>query len=73
VTALFDVRESFVIGAETQVDLSLREETLKRIRAEGLEGEIELRVAPGKYRLRQVVQETVEGKMAAFSRVVEVQ
>lgn len=72
VTALFDARENFVAGWEARVDLSLRGETLKRIRDEGLEGEMELRVPPGSYRLRQVVQETVQGKMAAFSSVVDV-
>jgi VWFA-related protein len=72
VTALFDVRERFVTGSEAQVDLALREESWKRLRSEGLEGEMELRVAPGRYRLRLAVQETVQGKMAAFSSVVDV-
>ena len=72
VTALFDAQENFVTGSEAQVDLSLKPDTLEHIKKDGLEGEMELRVPPGTYRLRQVVQEAVEGRMAAITRPVEV-
>ena len=72
VTALFDAENHFLSGAEGILDLSLKEQTLKQLRATGVSAHMTLTAPAGKYRLREVVQEEGKGMMSAFSREVEI-
>jgi len=71
-TALFDAQGKMAAAKEGTMDLSLTESTYKRLSASGLSAKVTLQVAPGVYKLRQVAEEAVEGKIACSSHAVEV-
>ncbi len=73
VLALFDPQGKFLAGVEGEMVLTLKEDTLARIAAQGLEQGLSLRVPPGAYRLRLVMQELMHGRMAALSQPVDIQ
>lgn len=73
VAAVFDTRGKFLAGVEGVMDLALKDASLTRISAEGLDSRMSLQAPPGPYTLRVVVQELVQGRMAALSRPVEIQ
>ena len=72
VIALFDRQGNFLAGVEAQVDLAVKDATLAQISGRGLDQRVSLQAPPGTYRLRQVVQELVQGRMGALSRQVEI-
>jgi len=73
ITALFDRQNHFLSGAEGILDLSLKDETWRRLKANGVDAHLTLTAPQGKYRLREVVQEEGRGMISAFSREVEIQ
>ena len=72
ITALFDAKNQFVAGVEGVMDLLLRKATLKHLSAQGLEAKLSIQAPAGSYRVRQVVQESASGRVAAVSRPVEI-
>jgi VWFA-related protein len=72
VTALFDTDNHFLAGTQGIMDLRLKKETLATVSNQGLDAKLSLEVPPGNYRLRQVVQETGDGRITAISRPVEI-
>jgi VWFA-related protein len=72
ITALFDEKNQFLTGVEGVMDLRLKEATLKQITAQGLDAKLSISAPAGSYRVRQVVQESVDGKLAAVNRTVEI-
>jgi hypothetical protein len=72
ITALFDEKNQFLTGVEGVMDLRLKEPTLKQIIAQGLDAKMSIQAPAGSYRVRQVVQESVGGKLAAVNRTVEI-
>jgi VWFA-related protein len=72
ITALFDEKNQFLKGVEGVMDLRLKEPTLKQITAQGLDAKLSISAPAGSYRVRQVVQESVGGKLAAVNRTVEI-
>jgi VWFA-related protein len=72
ITALFDEQDKFLTGVEGVMDLRLKEPTLKQITAQGLDAKLSMQAPAGSYRVRQVVQESVGGKLAAVNRTVEI-
>jgi hypothetical protein len=50
----------------------LKEPTLKQITVQGLDAKLSINAPAGSYRVRQVVQESVGGKLAAVNRTVEI-
>jgi hypothetical protein len=54
------------------MELNLRDATFAQISKDGVEARATLQAPPGIYRLREVVQEVVGGKMGASSRTVEI-
>ncbi len=72
ITALFDEKNQFLTGVQGVMDLRLKEATLKQIAAQGLSAKMSIQAPAGSYRVRQVVQEAVGGKLAAVNRMVEV-
>lgn len=71
IAALFDERSAFVVGKECEAAFSLKEDTFNRL-AQGLDASLTLPAPPGKYRLRAVAQEGLEGKLTASSLPVEI-
>ncbi len=72
VAALFDASGHFLTGKEGLFNLSLTDETRKQLSTQGLNANLSLQISPGGYRLRQVVQEEVSGRLAALNAPVEV-
>lgn len=73
VAALFDSNGSFVVGKQAEMDLAFKAPTLERYSREGMNFQMTLAAPAGAYQLRTVVQETVEGKMAAETRSAAIQ
>jgi len=72
ITALFDAKSQFVAGVEGVMDLRIKAATLKKVREDGLDAKLTVQAPAGSYRLRQVVQEAIDGKIAALDRPVEI-
>ncbi len=73
ITALFDEKNNFVTGVEGVMDLRLKPDTMATLSAQGLEANLSVQAAPGNYRLRQVVQEVGNGRIATINRNVAIQ
>jgi len=73
VTALFDLQNHFLAGAETVMDMSLKDSTRAQIIHDGVDAKLTLQAPPGNYRLREVVQDVVGGKMATLTQPVQIQ
>jgi VWFA-related protein len=72
ITALFDSKNQFLTGVEGVMDLRLKKTTMKQLSAQGIDGKLSIQAPAGTYRVRQVVQEAVTGRVAALSRAVEI-
>jgi VWFA-related protein len=72
VTSLLDANGNVVTAKEGRMDLELTEATLARLTKTGVNARLSLEAPPGTYRLREVVQEAVGGKMAASNRDVRI-
>jgi VWFA-related protein len=72
ITALFDEKNQFLTGVQGVMDLRLKEATLKQIATQGLSAKMSIQAPAGSYRVRQVVEEAVDGKLAAVNRMVEI-
>jgi VWFA-related protein len=72
ITALFDTENKFLSGVEGMMEMNLTNGTLTMLSSSGASAIVTLQAPPGKYRLRQVVQEAVTGRIAAFNTQVEV-
>jgi len=73
ITALFDTQNRFLTGVEGVMDLRLKEATLKQLIGDGLTAKLSIQAPAGSYRVRQVVQEAVNGHISALNRPVEIQ
>jgi VWFA-related protein len=71
-TALFDRNGNYVAGKESSLDFRLPDAKLESMRQSGLNAETLFRVAPGAYRIREVVRDTETGKMAELNCNIEV-
>ncbi|HUK30057.1 MAG TPA: VWA domain-containing protein [Candidatus Acidoferrum sp.] len=72
VTALFDDKNTFLTGVVGVMDMSLKDATLAALNASGTTESLTLQAPPGHYRLREVVQEVVNGRITASSTHIEV-
>jgi VWFA-related protein len=72
VVALLDGKGNIVAAKEGTMDFAMADATYARLSASGINAGLDLDAPPGKYRLRAVVQEAVDGKMASSNVNVEV-
>jgi VWFA-related protein len=72
VAALFSPEGRLVIGTESVMDLTLKRETFEQVSKTGVTGVMSLEAPPGAYRLRIVVQEAVDGRISATSKVIRI-
>jgi hypothetical protein len=72
-TALIDARGNIAAAKEGVMDLALTEATYNRLASSGLNAVVTLPVSPGTYKLRQVVEEAVDGKMACSTHSIAIQ
>ncbi|MGA7784666.1 MAG: VWA domain-containing protein, partial [Candidatus Acidiferrales bacterium] len=73
ITALFDEHNHFLTGVQGIMDLRLKKDTLDIISTQGLDAKLSLQAPAGNYRLRQVVEETGDGRITAISRSIQIQ
>jgi len=71
-TTLFDRDGKYVTAKEASLDLHLKDTTLERLVQSGLNAKTSFQVAPGTYRVREVVRDTESKGMSALNYVVEV-
>jgi VWFA-related protein len=72
VTALFDRAGNYVTGEQKQIEFHLRDETLARLSATGLNMKASLAVKPGTYLVREVVRESEGAQLSALSSQVDI-
>jgi VWFA-related protein len=72
VTALFDMNGRYLAGSEVVMDMNLKDATYAQLSKEGVDAKSTLEAPPGTYRLREVVQEVVGGRLGASSQTVVV-
>lgn len=61
-TALFDHDGKYVVGKESSLDFRLPDARLAKLRQSGINAEARIQVAPGTYRIREVVRDTESKK-----------
>jgi VWFA-related protein len=72
ISAFFDMQGHYLGGNETVMDMNLKGASYTQISKDGVDARTTLQAPPGTYRLREVVQEVVGGRLAASSRTVEI-
>jgi VWFA-related protein len=70
-TAVFDRDGKYVAGKESTLDFRLPDGKLEKLRQSGINAETRFRVAPGAYRLREVVRDGETKKMAVLNANAE--
>jgi VWFA-related protein len=71
-TGLLDAKGNLVAAKEGRMDLDLSEATFERLSQTGINAKLSLEAPRGRYRLRAIVEEGVEGKMSTSSQAVEI-
>jgi hypothetical protein len=71
-TALIDGQGRIAAAKEGQMDLTLTDAAYKRLAAAPLKATITLSAPAGIYTLREVAEESVEGKIACSSHSIEI-
>jgi VWFA-related protein len=71
VVALLDAAGNIAAAKEGTMDFAMTNDTYARLYASGINAGLNLDVPPSKYRLRTVVQDAVEGKMASSTMSIE--
>ena len=72
ISAFFDSQGHYLAGNETVMDMNLKDASFAQISKDGVDARTTLQAPPGTYRLREVVQDVVGGKLGASSRTVEI-
>jgi VWFA-related protein len=70
ITALFDQKDKYLSGVVGVMDMNLKDETRKALDARGATSIVTLQAPPGSYRIREVVQEVVTGRIASSNTPV---
>jgi VWFA-related protein len=70
-TAVFDRDGKYVAGKDSSLDFRLPDGKLERLLESGVNAQTGFRVAPGVYRIREVVRDTESNKMSALNCNVE--
>jgi VWFA-related protein len=72
IAALLDQAGVFVTGKQGEAELALKDATYEALAPVGVGLSLSLSAAPGTYKLRVLVQESLTGKSTAVSRSVEI-
>jgi len=71
-TTLFDYDGKYMTGKEGSLELHLKDATLAKVSQSGVNAKTTFKVAPGTYRIREVVQDTGSKGMSALNYNVQV-
>jgi VWFA-related protein len=72
ITTLFDSQGHYLAGVEAVMDMKLHDDSFDEIFKKGVDGLFTLQAPPGTYRLREVIQEVMGGRLAAYNQTVEI-
>ncbi|HET9400763.1 MAG TPA: hypothetical protein VFO34_07415, partial [Candidatus Acidoferrales bacterium] len=72
ITALFGEDNKFLTGVEGVMDLRLKEATLRDLGAKGVDAKLSIQAPAGAYHIRQVIQESAEGRMTTITRPIQI-
>jgi hypothetical protein len=72
VCALLDDQGQIVTGKESRMNLTLKDASFARLSKSGITAKNFLQAQPGRYRLREVVQEGLQGKLFASTTPIEI-
>lgn len=72
VSALLDSQGNAVAAKEGWMDLALKQETFDRLAKTGLNAKLTFQLSPGVYKLREVVEEAVDGHLSSSTNSIDV-
>jgi hypothetical protein len=72
VLAAFDENDRFINGLEKVIDFRLMDGSYAGLRDRGLSSKVELKLPPGRYKVKAVVREGNQGKMGSITKIVEI-
>ncbi|MBM3803178.1 MAG: VWA domain-containing protein [Acidimicrobiia bacterium] len=72
VVIAFDEHDEYVDGVEKTIELNLSNPSYAALLDHGLTSKIDVKVPPGRYRIKAVVREGVDTKMGSLNKVIEV-
>ena len=72
VVAAFDETDRYVDGIEKSIDFKLVDESYLNILKYGINSKVELKLPMGRYKIKAVVRESMEGKMGSATRTAEI-
>jgi VWFA-related protein len=68
----YDENDNYIDGLEKTIDFKLLESSYADLRKRGLSSRVELKLPFGRYRIKVVVRESVQGKMGSLSKAIEI-
>ena len=72
ITALFDMQNHYLAGTEAVMDMNLKDATFTQLSRDGVDAKSTLQAPSGTYRLREVVQEVVGGRISTSTHEVQI-
>ena len=72
VVVAFDGSDRYVDGLQKDVSFNLSASSYAELLSRGFASKVTIHVPPGRYRIRTIVRESVQGKMGSLSKGVEV-
>ncbi len=70
--AVFDENGKYVDGIEKALELKLTQPNYQSFKSHGFASKAEFKLAPGRYRIKAVVRESVQAKMGSLSKTIEI-
>jgi len=72
VVVAFDENDHFVDGLEKSMDLNLTDPSYAALLNHGFSSKVDIKVPPGRYKIKAVVREGVHTKMGSINKTIEV-
>jgi VWFA-related protein len=72
VVVAFDENDHFVDGLEKSMDLNLTDPSYTALLSHGFTSKVDIKVPPGRYKIKAVVREGVHTKMGSINKTIEV-
>jgi hypothetical protein len=72
ILAAYDENEKFINGVEKVIDFQLLEGSYAGLQNRGISSKVELKLPPGRYKIKAVVREGNQGKMGSIAKTVEI-
>ena len=72
VLVAFDENDKYITGLEKMIDFRLLESSYNSLQKRGLTSRVELKLPMGRYKIKAVVREDIQGKMGSVTKAVEI-